>query len=140
MVSGVFAGSDRLAQAEAEAEALESTFNGIPIQAADAEVIAGLSQQQPPFDVFHFAVHGDFSAGDTEGTAGPIRPRILFADGTSLSENAIRGLEPLPGTPFVFLNACQLGAVTRCSATTPDGGRLPVFRRGRRRRPAVVGR
>ena len=110
VVSGVFAGSDRLAQAEAEAEALESTFDAIPIQAADAEVIAGLTQQQPPFDVFHFAVHGDFSAGDTEGTAGPIRPRILFADGTSLSENAIRGLEPLPGTPFVFLNACQLGS------------------------------
>ena len=42
--------------------------------------------------------------------AARVQPRILLADGTFLDENTVMGLEPLPGTPLVFLNACQVGS------------------------------
>ena len=61
----------------------------------------------PAYDVIHFAVHGTYAE---PGTGGAVQPRILLADGTFLDENTVMGLEPLPGTPLVFLNACQVGS------------------------------
>ena len=106
VISGVFTGPATLAEAEAEADAMEATFDADPIQAVDEAVLECLSHA-PAYDVIHFAVHGSYTE---PGTSGTIQPRILLADGTFLDENTVIGLEPLPGTPLVFLNACQVGS------------------------------
>jgi hypothetical protein len=106
VISGVFTGPSALEQADAEADALESTFEADPIQAIDEAVLACLGHE-PAYDVIHFAVHGSYT---DQGAGGDIHPQILLADGTFLDENAVIGLEPLPGTPLVFMNACQVGS------------------------------
>ena len=106
VISGVFTGPATLEEAEAEADAMEETFGADPIQAVDQAVLECLSHA-PAYDVIHFAVHGTYTE---PGTGGAVQPRILLADGTFLDENTVMGLEPLPGTPLVFLNACQVGS------------------------------
>ncbi len=106
VISGVFTGPSRLEEAEAEADAMEDEFAADRIQAVDEAVLACLSHA-PAYDVIHFAVHGTYAE---PGTPGAVQPRILLADGTFLDENTVIGLEPLSGTPLVFLNACQVGS------------------------------
>ncbi len=106
VISGVFTGPATLEEAEAEADAMEEKFAADPIQAVDQAVLECLSHA-PAYDVIHFAVHGTYAE---PGTGGAVQPRILLADGTFLDENTVMGLEPLPGTPLVFLNACQVGS------------------------------
>jgi hypothetical protein len=106
VISGVFTGPATLEEAEAEADAMEDAFGADPIQAVDQAVLECLSHT-PAYDVIHFAVHGSYTE---PGTSGAVQPRILLADGTFLDENPVMGLEPLPGTPLVFLNACQVGS------------------------------
>ena len=106
VISGVFTGPATLEEAEAEADAMEEKFAADPIQAVDQAVLECLSHA-PAYDVIHFAVHGTYAE---PGTGGAVQPRILLADGTFLDENTVMGLEPLSGTPLVFLNACQVGS------------------------------
>ena len=106
VISGVFTGPATLEEAEAEADAMEDKFAADPIQAVDQAVLECLSHA-PAYDVIHFAVHGTYA---DPATGGAVQPRILLADGTFLDENTVMGLEPLPGTPLVFLNACQVGS------------------------------
>ena len=108
-ISGVYAGAANLEQAQAEAEALETTYHAVPVYANAEPVIACLARN-PAYDVVHFAVHGDYGGTAQGGGAVMASPRILLADGTDLDEATVRGFEPFAGSPFVFLNACQIGA------------------------------
>jgi CHAT domain-containing protein len=108
-ISGVYPGVANLEEAEAEAEALETTYHAVPVDAQVGPVVECLSRD-PSYDVVHFSVHADYG-GTAEG-AGAVaaNPRVLLADGTELDEATVRGFEPFAGSPFVFLNACQVGS------------------------------
>ncbi len=57
----------------------------------------------PPADVFHFAVHGIYDPlGIQEG--------LVLVDRKYLDPKVVEGLPKLEHAPFVFLNACQVGA------------------------------
>lgn len=108
-ISGVYAGAANLEDAQAEAEALETTYHAEAVY-ANAEPVLACLGRKPAYDVIHFAVHGDYGATAQGDGAVAASPRILLADGTDLDEATVRGFEPFAGSPFVFLNACQIGA------------------------------
>ena len=108
-ISGVYAGAANLEDAQAEAEALETSYHADPVYATAEPVLACLARV-PAYDIVHFAVHGNYGGTAQGGGAVAASPRILLADGTDLDEATVRGLEPFAGSPFVFLNACQVGA------------------------------
>jgi hypothetical protein len=108
-ISGVYAGATNLEEAQAEADTLETRYQADAVYANAGPVLACLGRK-PAYDVIHFAVHGDYGATAQGGGAIVATPRILLADGTNLDEATIRGLDPFPGSPLVFLNACQVGA------------------------------
>jgi hypothetical protein len=90
----------RLVEAEAEAAELARELSASSVDATTAKVLELLGGR-PEADLIHFAVHGNF---DSEG----IDDGLILVDGSALGPLAIRGT-PLRGTPFVFLNACQVG-------------------------------
>jgi hypothetical protein len=103
VVSGIYnQGSwQRLVEAEAEAHDLIETYTAAAVNATTAEVLSLLTRQ-PPADVIHFAVHGNYDPqGGEDG--------LILTDGMALDPLRIKGTES-HGTPFVFLNACQVGA------------------------------
>lgn len=90
----------RLVEAEAEAADIARDLAGSSVDATTAKVL-DLLRGQPLADLIHFAVHGNVaSQGADDG--------LILVDGTALGALAVRGT-PLRGTPFVFLNACQVG-------------------------------
>ncbi len=90
----------RLLEAEAEAADIASDLAASSVDATTTGVL-DLLRGQPSADLIHFAVHGNV---DAEGTDDG----LILVDGTALGPLAVRGT-PLQGTPFVFLNACQVG-------------------------------
>jgi CHAT domain-containing protein len=102
VVSGVYdlPGWSRLEEAEAEATDLVERYGATAVNATAAEVLDVL-RGSPSADLIHFACHGTF---DGEGGPGG----LILVDGTALDPLAVRGT-PFSGTPFVFLNACQVG-------------------------------
>jgi CHAT domain-containing protein len=90
----------RLFDAEQEAADLAKTYKTTPVDARSAPV-QRLLEGDPKADLLHFAVHGQYDPqGQIDG--------VVLIDG-ALSPNQVTGSE-LGGTPFVFLNACQVGA------------------------------
>ena len=88
-----------LKEAKAEMESLTSTFEASPVRATDAALNL-LLDGNPNAEVMHFAIHGKFT---DEGAD------LLLEDGSALGPFTIRGAN-LTNGPFVFLNACQVGA------------------------------
>ena len=101
VVSGVYDEAVwRLAEAEAEAAELQSTYGAVAVDAREAAVLACCGGE-PAADLLHFAVHGVYQPADLlEG--------LILVDGTTLDPITVSGLE-LERGPFVFLNACQVG-------------------------------
>ena len=102
-VSGVYQlpGWQRLLDAEAEAADLVTAHKATPIDATTADVL-DLLRGKPMADVIHFAVHGAYDAETAiDG--------LVLVDGSALDPLVVRGTQ-LHGHPFVFLNACQVGA------------------------------
>ena len=101
----------RLEAAEAEAEEFASAWPGSKrIDATYAEVRDAL-RGSPPADLLHFALHGQLSDRAQNGLvlihrdpANPDQPVPLF-----LQPEQVRAGD-LERTPFVFLNACQVGS------------------------------
>lgn len=93
-------GWKRLEGAEEEAAYLRDTYGASPIDANMADLLAWLTSA-PEARAIHFCVHGKW---DTTG----IRDGIALVDGNMLDPAVVRQ-NPLPGHPFVFLNACQVG-------------------------------
>jgi CHAT domain-containing protein len=101
-VSGVYnlPGWDRLIDAEQEADELATTYGAAKVNAASQDVLR-LVGGNPPADVLHFAVHGQYDPnGEIDG--------IVLVDGLTLDPMQVKG-SPLTSRPFVFLNACQVG-------------------------------
>ena len=94
----------RLEAAEAEAAELRSRYQAVPVDAVLEDVQRCL-RDEPVADVLHFAVHGNYDpSGGQDGLIltdrRPLDPAVVMA-------------RPMHGTPFVFLNACQVGSGRR---------------------------
>lgn len=103
VVYGEYAGNAELKEALAEKAELESSLGALPVRAT-LPAMQELLHGQPPGEVLHFAIHGRFATGSTGG--------LLMEDGASLGTFAVGGSN-LAAAPFVFLNACQVGAGTQ---------------------------
>ena len=103
VISGVYdqPGWDRLLDAEAEAAELCRLYGGMPVDAGPAAVLRCLAGD-PDADLLHFSVHGVYDPGST--TNG-----LVLVDGSALDPLQVKG-GMLKSSPFVFLNACQVGA------------------------------
>ncbi len=112
-ITAQYAGVKRwkpLEHAEAEVSELVSTWGMTPVSGSPEQVKACL-EAAPAYDVIHVALHGQFDHGgqedglvlvEVDANGAPV-PRFL-------TTSVVRGLRPAAGTPFVFLNACQVGS------------------------------
>ena len=104
VVSGIYnsPGLQRLFAAEQEAKIIKKTYHA---QAIDAQppVVYPLLKGTPPSDILHFAVHGRYNPeGADEG--------IYLVSGRPIDPFRILGSNLHDRSPFVFLNACQVGS------------------------------
>jgi hypothetical protein len=93
-------GWNRLMKAEEEAATFGDTYGAVTVNAAADDVLKCL-EGTPPADLMHFAVHGIY---DPTGT----QDGLVLTDGHILDPLQVKG-STFAGTPFVFLNACQVG-------------------------------
>jgi len=102
VVAGDYSNSgwDELPEATKEAKALAGEYEAKSID-ADLRTVLELLKGNPKVDLVHFAVHGQY-----DGEVG--RDGLIMVDGQVLNGNKVLA-RPLDG-PFVFLNACQVGA------------------------------
>ena len=103
VVWGVYNGSrwGRLEAAEQEAAALRQAYGAESVDATIDPVLQCL-QGTPAAHALHFAIHGVYNPGG-------IQDGLVLADEETISPVTVSGAD-LPGRPFVFLNACQVGS------------------------------
>jgi hypothetical protein len=103
VVSGIYdlPGWNRLCEAEGEADDLKEKLKAKPVTATAQDVLKCLAGD-PPADLLHFAVHGIY---DPNGA----QDGLMLTDGATLDPFEVGGSD-LGKAPFVFLNACQVGA------------------------------
>jgi hypothetical protein len=113
-ITGTYSQMTRLEHAEKEAQELHKTFGGQIVNASFKEVMNCLEHHCG--DLLHFACHGKYDPlGYEDGLA--------MIDNLILTPNHVAGLE-LP-SPFVFLNACQIGTGSEVLGT--HGGMVRAF-------------
>lgn len=103
-------GWPRLPHAEAEADRLRELYPPCREVAALHSEVLDCLEDGPAGDVLHFALHGRHDPGDAQdglvllapAEGGRVRPRFLQPDQVAAMD--------FTGRPFVFLNACQVGA------------------------------
>jgi hypothetical protein len=107
------AGWPKLEAAQAEADQFKKAYSGDDVIPPVWTDVRNCLEGDPPFDLLHFALHGQFSenpdAADENGVVligadegkGP-KPQFL-------TRHQVEGLT-CTINPFVFLNACQVGA------------------------------
>jgi hypothetical protein len=102
VVAGDYSNSDwdELPEATREAKSLAGEYKAMAVD-ADLRTVLELLKGNPKVDLVHFAVHGQY-----DGEVG--RDGLIMVDGQILNGNKVLA-RPLDG-PFVFLNACQVGA------------------------------
>lgn len=94
-----------LPEAQAEASEVAALFASEQIPADYSEVLACI-KGRPLVQLLHFAVHGKYDqTGFQDGL-------LLIEDGKlrTLSATVVTGVDLGGATPFVFLNACQVGS------------------------------
>jgi len=104
VVWGVYesAGLPRLLAAEEEAKKIQATYQAVSVDARPNPVY-DLLGGTPPSDILHFAVHGRYNPqGADEG--------IYLVEGPPIDDLKVLGSNLKDRAPFVFLNACQVGA------------------------------
>lgn len=94
----------RLAEAEEEAKELARDWGAAMVPAEPATVL-GCLEGSSAAELLHFAVHGIYNPD------GP-KDGLILADGSALDPLQVRGTH-LTSSPFVFLNACQVGSGDR---------------------------
>lgn len=99
VVSGTY--DPPLYEATAEAQHLVSEYKATPVSAVPTEVVK-LLDEGARSSVVHFAVHGHYAPG-TKGNG------LILSDGSVIEPDSVKGAV-FPDRPFVFLNACQVGA------------------------------
>jgi CHAT domain len=90
----------RLEQAESEADEIQKKWTAAPVPAETGPVLKCIDGV-PPGDVLHFAMHGIYDPNSTLNG-------LVLVDGQPLDPTTVKG-STLSHTPFVFLNACQVG-------------------------------
>jgi hypothetical protein len=90
----------RLVEAEREAADLQTQYGALPVNADKASVLRCI-KGNPPADILHFSVHGK---SDHSG----LEDGLVMIDGQVLDPAVVWG-QRFDASPFVFLNACQLG-------------------------------
>ncbi len=111
-------GWGQLKEAQEEADYVTTLFTSAVPVAPSLRDVVNLLSGNPPADVLHVALHGQFDAqGDQGGlvllatdAAGKLTTRALFLT----PDQVLNGR--LDGGPFVFLNACQVGSDKRVLA------------------------
>jgi CHAT domain-containing protein len=101
-----------LGNAEAEAEAIALTLNGLgyvvtPVigdEARAIDVFAKLYHQ--PYRILHISAHGVFGVRHRDGR---LRSGVVLSDGLLVTAAEIEAMEAVP--ELVFLNCCHLGTV-----------------------------
>jgi hypothetical protein len=97
-------GYQNLPHARAEARKLAKAYGATRINPTGDTMSALLNNETSPTpDLIHFAVHGHWSRTGTD------KDGIILTDGTVLIALEVHGAT-LSSAPFVFLNACQVGA------------------------------
>jgi hypothetical protein len=113
VVQGTYRGPDfeKLPGAGREIATLRRLYKATRIEPKNRSM-RQLLKGIPPVDVIHFAVHGEVDeTGADDG--------LVLAQGEGgdppvrLIPEQVRGADPAVESPFVFLNACQVGAARR---------------------------
>ena len=97
-------GWNRLVEAEKEAATLTESYGGVAV-AATTEQVLGCLAGTPAAQALHFAVHGIYDPNS-------IMNGIVLTDGQTLDPLQVKG-SMLRNSPFVFLNACQVGSANK---------------------------
>jgi CHAT domain-containing protein len=103
-----------LVDAQAEAEAIRLTLNGLGYVVTPAiedepraiDVLAKLYRQ--PYRILHISAHGIFAVRHRDGR---LRSGVVLSDGVLITAAEISAMESVP--ELVFLNCCHLGTVDR---------------------------
>ena len=96
---------DPLKNALQEAGELERLYSAVHVEAT-YDLVRSAIQGNPIRDVLHMAIHGKYDAHSIENGLILINPEDR--EHVTLTPTAITGMT-VPGEPFVFLNACQVG-------------------------------
>jgi CHAT domain-containing protein len=118
VISGRYRLRRRLRHAEKEANQLVSRYAAVRIDAKEPKVMRCLARGEPPADALHFALHGKYAPG-SETDDG-----LHLIDGKTLIPTRVEGCQ-LGSSPFVFLNACQVGSGS--ALLGKDGGMGKAF-------------
>jgi len=112
-ITAQYAGVKRwkpLEYAEAEVAELVRDYGMTAVTGSPDQVKACL-EGAPAYDVIHIGLHGQFDHGGQEDGLVLVE---VDANGAAtarfLTTTVVRGLRLSAGTPFVFLNACQVGS------------------------------
>lgn len=114
-VSGVYDGVpdwNRLPHAEKEAPAVLELCGGGEAVAPDFKKVISSLEGDPAGQVLHFALHGRFERGSTRSGLVLLAPNPKIAGEITekfLESEHVKGVT-MKHHPFVFLNACQVGA------------------------------
>ncbi len=106
VVSGEYnqPGWNRLLEAEQEAATIEQSYGATAVPATTQDVLQCLGGV-PAAQALHFAVHGIYDPNS-------VMNGIVLTDGQTLDPLEVKG-SVLASSPFVFLNACQVGSSNR---------------------------
>ncbi|HEX5369304.1 MAG TPA: CHAT domain-containing protein [Dehalococcoidia bacterium] len=106
VVSGEYnqPGWNRLLEAEQEAATITQSYGATAVPATTKDVLQCL-EGVPKADALHFAVHGIYDPNS-------VMNGIVLTDGQTLDPLEVKG-NMLAASPFVFLNACQVGSANR---------------------------
>ncbi|WP_249358530.1 CHAT domain-containing protein [Nocardia cyriacigeorgica] len=74
------------------------------------EQVIGCLEGRTPIDLLHVALHGTFDEAVQEDGLVLLEPRGDGFAASFLTALAVRGLRNTSSTPFVYLNACSVGA------------------------------
>ena len=113
VVSGVYNRPKwpRLLKAEEEAKDVGTTLGATAVEAKHDQIL-GIFARQPAGDLLHFSMHGKSDDDSVEDglipiDTGAVKPQMI----TGAIDKAKKAKQTI--APFVFLNACQVGAGSR---------------------------
>ncbi|WP_280468317.1 CHAT domain-containing protein [Nocardia cyriacigeorgica] len=100
----------RLPAAIAEAARFNERYGPITTLPPFREQVIACLEGRIPVDLLHVALHGTFDEAVQEDGLVLLEPRADGFAASFLTALAVRGLRNASSTPFVYLNACSVGA------------------------------
>ncbi|MFE3443115.1 CHAT domain-containing protein [Nocardia sp. NPDC059180] len=99
-----------LPAAVAEAVRFDEKYGPLTPLPPMREQVIGCLEGRTPVDLLHVALHGTFDEAVQEDGLVLLEPRGDGFAASFLTALAVRGLRNTSSTPFVYLNACSVGA------------------------------